>query len=177
MPCTFKDLVGQVAEYQRSFLDLLSFLDYYENFSPRWTLTCENSPKVHEVDLARMGAYTTQPSVLQWLYEAGIPVWFVQQVESIEAAEKQYPDTPKAFFYPISSANDWVNGGEKDPFPTIFIGPPGTACQAAVKRMGSFLANVADLSGDPLESYVDPAPPEKGHSRPLPRTSITKYFG
>src|SRR5215468_399687 len=98
MPSTFKDLVGQVAEYQHNFLDLLSFLDYYEKFSPHWTLPSENGTKVHKVDLARMGTYTTQPNVLQWLYKAGIPMWFVQQVESIEAVEEQYPDTPKAFF-------------------------------------------------------------------------------
>jgi hypothetical protein len=172
MPCTFKDLVGQVAEYQRSYLDVLSFLDFYDDFSPRWTLTPENGFKVYEVDLTRMGAYTTQPNILQWLYEAGIPVWFVQQVESIEAAEKRYPNTPKKFFYPTSSADDWEVGGEKDPFPDIFVGPPGVPCQAAVKRMGSFLANVADLSGDPLDSHVGPAQREKGRDRPLPCKSI-----
>jgi hypothetical protein len=173
MPCTFKDLVGQVAEYQRSYLDVLSFLDFYEVFSPRWTLSTKDGPKVHEVDHTRMGTYTTQPNTLQWLYQAGIPVWFVQEVESIEAAQRRYPNVPSKFFYPTSSADDWQNGGEKDPFSDIFVGPPGTRRQGAVKRMGSFLANVANLSGDPLESQIGPVQPEKGYDRPLPCKSTT----
>jgi len=173
MPCTFKDLVGQVAEYQRSYLDVLSFLDFYEVFSPRWTLAPNNSSRVYEVDHTRMGTYTTQPNTLQWLYEAGVPMWFVQEVESIDVAKARYPNVPNHFFYPTSSADDWENGGEKDPFPNIFVGPPGMLRQAAVKRMGSFLANVADISGDPLESRIGPAQPEKGSDRPLPCKSIT----
>jgi hypothetical protein len=169
LPCTFKDLVGQVAEFQRVYLDLLSWLDFEELFGPRWSSPPGNSSDI-EADSSRMGAYTTQPDTVQWLYAAGIPVWYVRQVESAEKAREQYKDVPVNFFKPDSSSKDWMNGNERDPFPIIYVGPAGDRRQTVVKRMGSFLANVADLSGDPVLQIPESGPTRstKGHERLAP---------
>jgi hypothetical protein len=140
LPCTLRDLIGQVAEYQRVFLDMLSWLDFQEIFAPRWTSATDSEPKVFEVDKTRMGAYTSQPSTVQWLYSAGIPVWFVQKIESLEGFSD--PQISHEIFQPASSSIDWTQGEEKHPFPTIFVGPPGEHRQRALKRLGSFLASV-----------------------------------
>jgi len=185
LPCTFKDLVGQVAEFQRVYLDLLSWLDFEQEFAPRWTSAWSEipneSPPPIKADSSRMGAYTTQADTVQWLYGAGIPVWFVRHIESSDSAT--ILDVPHEILYPTSSSKDWMNNGEPDPFPTIYNGPAGPRRQTVVKRMGSFLANAADLSGDPPVSQtpeVGPTrPPEtgptrstKGHGRPMPCKSI-----
>jgi hypothetical protein len=162
LPCTFKDLVGQVAEFQRVYLDLLSWLDFQQHFAPRWV----DESRDTEVDSTRMGAYTTQPDTLQWLYGAGIPVWFVRHIESCDKAE--HLDVPHDIMYPDSSSKDWRNGDEPDPFPTIYTGPAGARCQTVVKRMGSFLANAADLSGDSFISQASETGPtrsSKSHNR------------
>jgi hypothetical protein len=170
LPCTFKDLVGQVAEFQRVYLDLLSWLDFEEHFAHRWTSPPSHSSEV-EADSSLMGAYTTQPDTVQWLYAAGIPVWFVQHIESAEKANAQYKDVPCNIFRPDSSSKDWMNGDEPDPFPTIYVGPAGARRQTVVKRMGSFLANVANISGNPL-GESGPIRSMKGHERPAPCKSI-----
>jgi hypothetical protein len=163
MPCTLQDLVGQVAEYQRVFLDILSYLDFQEVFVPRWTSATNDHPKVFEVDKTRMGSYTLQPSNVQWLYAAGIPVWYVQKIEDRESFDHSDPTISHRILQPLSSPNDWMNGAERRPFPTVFIGPHGERRQRALKRLGSFLASVPD------GNLVSETPPQRGVVPPSPR--------
>jgi hypothetical protein len=174
MPCTFKDLVGQVAYYQCVYLDILSWLDFQEHFSPRWGARIDDDSKVIEGDSSRMGTYTTQPGTVQWLYGAGIPVWYVGHIESIESVNVDGL-TPSATLMEVgSSSRDWMDGAEEDPFPTIFFGPPGERRQRVVKRMGSFLAHVANISAHSAELEIPPAPPER--DRPSPCKSNLKIL-
>jgi hypothetical protein len=170
MPCTLQDLVGQVAEYQRVFLDMLSWLDFQEIFAPRWTSATSNEPKVFDVDKTRMGAYTLQPSTLQWLYAAGIPVWFVQKIENTDYSDFSNPKLSHVILQPASSSKDWMEGNEKRPFPTVFVGPPGEHRQQALKRLGSFLASV------PGENLVSEPPPERGVAIPSRSKSMSVLF-
>ncbi|KAI0359020.1 hypothetical protein OH77DRAFT_1518275 [Trametes cingulata] len=75
-PCTFRDAAMQVREAQRYWLMCRAFLDYYgTHMRPR--------DQHRPVNTALMGAFTTDPGVVQTLYEAGIPVWWIRQDASI----------------------------------------------------------------------------------------------
>lgn len=74
--CTFRDAAMQVREVQRYWLMTRAYLDYYGTYI---RLGWRSNPL--NTDL--MGAFTTDPGVVQNLYEAGIPVWFVRQDASL----------------------------------------------------------------------------------------------
>ncbi|KAI0348998.1 hypothetical protein OH77DRAFT_1415706, partial [Trametes cingulata] len=81
-PCTFRDAAMQVREVQRYWLMSRAFIDYYTacKRSRERAVRGERRPTVNA---GFMGAFTTDPSVVQALFEAGIPVWWLRQDASI----------------------------------------------------------------------------------------------
>lgn len=74
--CTFRDAAMQVREVQRYWLMTRAYLDYYGTYIRLgW--------RSNHLNTDLMGAFTTDPGVVQNLYEAGIPVWFVRQDASL----------------------------------------------------------------------------------------------
>ncbi|RPD55262.1 hypothetical protein L226DRAFT_547887 [Lentinus tigrinus ALCF2SS1-7] len=79
-PCTFRDAVLQVHETQRYWLLIRAYLDY-ENYLDVSPTVVPSSPV--RTDL--MGAFTTDPGVVQLFFNSGIPVWFIRSDTSILA--------------------------------------------------------------------------------------------
>jgi hypothetical protein len=117
--CTFKDTVGQVAEFQRVYLSLLALLDYHEIFEPRLNALEDGKPKVFPVDRTRMGMVTTHMITVQYLFSIGIPVWYLGSRATLKT------DLPCSMPEGIGSQavyDDWVDGDQVRPFPTIYHG-------------------------------------------------------
>lgn len=72
-PSTFRDAAMQVRETQRYWLMTHAFIHYYDIYVPR-----QNAVLPCAVEPGLMGAFTTDPGVVQKLFQAGVPVWFVR---------------------------------------------------------------------------------------------------
>ncbi|KAH9855855.1 hypothetical protein C2E23DRAFT_866479 [Lenzites betulinus] len=71
-PCTFRDVLMQVRETQRYALMARAFLDFHLLDVPAAGM------HARKVNRGIMGAFTTQPAIVQRLYACGVPVWYVR---------------------------------------------------------------------------------------------------
>jgi hypothetical protein len=149
-PLSFRDVVGQVAEYQRIVLDLTAMLDYLTLYEPRLAIP------VSEWDTAMnsclisaniMGCFTSDLEVAQKFLLMMIPVWLVRDEAAIPTTIKI-----KAInsYTPQSSGiivDDWVDEvtGLVRPFPILHEGCSGPAQHSAACRMGSAFADLINL--------------------------------
>ncbi|KAI0349354.1 hypothetical protein OH77DRAFT_1432151 [Trametes cingulata] len=81
-PCTFRDAAMQVREVQRYWLMSRAFVDYYSLCKRSRERAIKGGGRP-PVNAGFMGAFTMDPSVVQTLFEAGIPVWWLRQDASI----------------------------------------------------------------------------------------------
>jgi hypothetical protein len=156
---TFKDTVGQVSEFQRNYLLLLALLDYREIFEPRFTILVDGAPKAFPVDHTRMGIVTTQPTTVQYMFYAGIPVWYLCSAAALKTTLPY--SVPEGIDDRVTLV-DWMEGDEVRPFPTIYTGNPGPHL-VRIKRLGSFLSDAVDVG-----CLTEPEPalePSSGPSR------------
>ncbi|KAJ3474860.1 hypothetical protein NLI96_g12214 [Meripilus lineatus] len=75
-PSTYRDLVVQVVNVQRYWLESEAWLEYMENYQQKIL-----SPPISSPSLAKecfMGTYTADPVVAFKLFSAGIPVWLIR---------------------------------------------------------------------------------------------------
>ena len=93
MPATFLDQLLQVNELQRHWLMAAAYLEYQRRLRNLQPL-----PGGMEGSLPLMGAWSTNPSEVQLLFDAGIPVWFVRSAYSpcgdIRIKERTSPVPP-----------------------------------------------------------------------------------
>lgn len=75
-PSTYRDLVVQVANVQRYWLESQAWLDYMNIYRARILGTTLDT--VPTVNNSFMGCYTSDPTVAFKLYKAGIPVWLIR---------------------------------------------------------------------------------------------------
>lgn len=76
-PCSFRDAVLQVRETQRYWLMIDAYVQYYDVY----TMPHLGAPR--QVHRHLMGAFTTEPRVVQTFFNAGIPVWFIRSDVSL----------------------------------------------------------------------------------------------
>ncbi|EIW58974.1 uncharacterized protein TRAVEDRAFT_48109 [Trametes versicolor FP-101664 SS1] len=81
-PCTFRDVVMQVRETQRYSLMIRAYLDYQRLQVPA------AGARPRTVNLGVMGAFTTNPALVQRLYSASVPVWYLCTDVSILADDR-----------------------------------------------------------------------------------------
>ncbi|KAF9229984.1 hypothetical protein BU15DRAFT_35925, partial [Melanogaster broomeanus] len=113
-PLTFRELTLQVAEFQRTALDILAY-GFYARAKAK-----QNS----KVRLTLMGAFTSTPHNCQRLFDMGIPVWFIRHRSEIPS-EMRIIDVVDSFDLPreIVMQASTLNGQEK-PFPLVYVGRP-----------------------------------------------------
>ncbi|KAJ3475062.1 hypothetical protein NLI96_g12084 [Meripilus lineatus] len=80
-PSTYRDLVVQVANVQRYWLESNAMLEYMGNHNKRFLLQATGPPL--PVDLSFMGTYTADPVAAFKLFAAGIPVWLIRASAAI----------------------------------------------------------------------------------------------
>lgn len=181
-PCTFRDLVLQVADFQRRYIDLESFLLYYTKVQRRHTLPLEQRDHdVHEVDPSLMGAFCFQPSDVQWLFEAGIPVWYLRPESTITADTNIIEQVPISPPDPPLCLDLWVEHGIEVPPKVIYTGFPGVHLQTALRKASQHLTDTPDPTRGPAPessslsaTWVNAAAGSSSSSLPPPPTSSSR---
>ncbi|KAF7977927.1 hypothetical protein HWV62_1989 [Athelia sp. TMB] len=85
-PYTFRELVLDVAQTQRLYLEALAMCDFLED---RWDRKLNSVGPIKTAPHREfMGAWTSDPSVVQQLYQAGIPVYFVRPMGIINRSSR-----------------------------------------------------------------------------------------
>jgi len=169
-PMTFRDIVGQVAEFQRLCLDLLAMLDWLEIFHPRSIDESLDHPR--PADLKRIGCFTSDPEVTNRLFLAGLPVWLIRYDHALPPTTKIKHVAPYMPPSPHIIIEDWHDeSGTLCPFPTLHDGHTGADRHKASRKLGSAFADTPNLA-DPLismTSAVGKAPsPASTSSRSVP---------
>ncbi|KAJ6448139.1 hypothetical protein C8R47DRAFT_987935 [Mycena vitilis] len=80
LPTTFPKLVFLVTSLQRAFLELDALFEYMTVYKDRMTNYMAVPPTSYRALPQFVGAFTTNPAVVQQLYAARIPVWFLRPV-------------------------------------------------------------------------------------------------
>ena len=78
-PATFRDTCFQVREVQRFWLLCRAVMDY--------TCISANVDPAQRTQLGFMGAFTTDPGVMQTLARGGIPVWFIRPRPTVSSTD------------------------------------------------------------------------------------------
>lgn len=79
-PLFFRDIIVLVAQAQRSFLDIYSFLEFVEVVIPHRSYPSVVLPSVRT---DWMGSFTKESSACNELFSAGVPVWLVRADHTI----------------------------------------------------------------------------------------------
>jgi hypothetical protein len=155
-PGTFQDLVLSVAYFQRTYLDVLGWLDFAEIYHQRIMGATANT-KPFPVKDHLLGAWTTETIVAQKLFLAGIPVWLLR-------AENFIPEDMNIVKSPIHGTidpglelRDWTNiMGNVDRYPCIFIGESGEDLLAAVRYTSPTNVDRSALTSSDGETDANP---------------------
>ncbi|KAI0360934.1 hypothetical protein OH77DRAFT_738244 [Trametes cingulata] len=154
-PCTFRDAALQVRQVQRYWLMSRAFIDYY-SVCKRGRERAIRGDRAPPVDVRFMGAFTTEPGVVQCLFEAGIPVWWIRQdasiLEEIVIIEIRDVDEPRNICQRVGSDHGEV----------LYRGLVGTKHLQATVRGGH---TYRDISRAPLlvVDYVGGYPAPMSH--------------
>ena len=121
-PLTLRNLIAFVAQAQRIFLDIITFLDFVEVVLP--CLAYPGSVP-HAVWSDWMGCFTTNAQVCNELFQAGVPVWYVRATFTI--TENTIIKRVITFSFPdhILRAEYFEQGKSVQPFDTLYKGPGG----------------------------------------------------
>jgi hypothetical protein len=78
-PLTYHDIIVFIAQAQRSFLDIIAFMDYVEIVQPRdiWS-----SWSPHPANTKWMGCFTDDLKICNTFFNAGVPVWLIHVAEA-----------------------------------------------------------------------------------------------
>jgi hypothetical protein len=171
---TFKDLVLLWAEFGRLCLDTYSFIEWHNVYLPR---CCDPDLRCPvPADTTLMGAFTTDPLVVQKLGKAGVPVWHIRTQADITKDTKicsVLKDTPP---FPHFSS-DWPaeDGG---PCPVVHIGPPTPISQQVVKNFGHVCQDAVSVQHTQAKPHCPDGPTERPvQSRRLPAFATRKNLG
>ncbi|KAG1747790.1 uncharacterized protein EDB91DRAFT_1048453, partial [Suillus paluster] len=127
-PLTYHDIIVFVAQAQRSFLDIIAFMDYVEIIQPRLTTSSWSSWLSWSTlpgDPKWMGCFTDNSKTCDTFLDAGVPVWLVRveayiprDMNIIKPVKLTFPDdiTKSIFSEP---------GKVVQPFPLLYHGHGG----------------------------------------------------
>jgi len=155
-PLTYRDIVVYVAQAQRSFLDVIAFMDYVEVVQPRIALTAWLPPSVNT---NWMGCFTYDSRLCDTLFKAGVPVWLVRAEAYISPDMNIIKPVLLTFPDHITKSMYCESGRVVKPFPLLYRGVGGFNCHFHTRR------NYCDMLGEnpePPSSSVAPQNPASG---------------
>lgn len=118
LPATYCDIILQLSNLQRYWLESNAWMDWTEIYRGR-CVRMRDSP--YSVNHKLMGAFTSDPDTVQKLYRGGIPVWYIRWQESISTM-----DTVLEFASPDLPEHHDINlNCDRYPSPSIYSGPVG----------------------------------------------------
>ncbi|KAG1874422.1 hypothetical protein F4604DRAFT_1925300 [Suillus subluteus] len=153
-PLMYRDIIIFVAQAQRSFLDIIAFMDYVEIVQPRLTSGWSSWGPL-EGNSRWMGCFTTDSKICDIYLNAGVPVWLVRtevyispQMNIIKPVVLTFPDD--------LTKNVYCEGNIMRPFPLLYRGPGGFNRHFHTRRAytGTFAVN----PGAPLPSTLPQNP-------------------
>jgi hypothetical protein len=152
-PLTYRDLVQNVAAFQRQYLETRAWLDLFQKWMPRLGHSISAEPPC--IDPAIMGCGTDDPTIVQSFFRAGVPVWYIRPPFKvpldINIDMVVISDNPKF----LICTDDWPD----EPFPTIYSSWPSAARLAACTASpptGPIWMNIDFAPAAPVESAFGP---------------------
>ena len=146
-PLPWHNIMALIAQAQRLFLDIITFLDYCKIVQPRITW-----PDVipHPVCTAWMGCFTRDSRVCNELFCAGVPVWYIHSDFSITTTT--IIEKPITYTFPdhIICVQFSVPRKMVQPFALLYAGPGGKDRHTKTRyfyECTPFLATVTSISG------------------------------
>jgi hypothetical protein len=150
---TFRDLVQNVAAFQRQYLETQAWLDLFQKWTPG--LGGSVSMDLPSADMTIMGCGTYDPAIVQSFFRAGIPVWYIRPPFSVPLdINIDMVVAPESHHLQICTT-DWPD----EPFPTLYSSWPSAARLAActVLAPGGFMwKNIEVEASAPVESLAGP---------------------
>ena len=128
-PYTFREMVMDVAQTQRLYLDALALCDYIQDDWPTRFLTLGPPPKRTRSEF--VGAWTADPSVVQQLHHAGIPVYFVRISVGVGDLERRAWRFQPALRIGLATTGDWC-------MPERYGGMPNTKLHSATSSINDY---------------------------------------
>ncbi|KAF7965595.1 hypothetical protein HWV62_42681 [Athelia sp. TMB] len=148
-PYTFKEMVLDVAQTQRYYLDALAMCEFAEG---TWaTRFARIGPLSKDVCHDRLGAWSTDPATVQKLHHAGIPVYYVRTSASLTAKTRIRRVLSEAVRDVSIVTGDWEEDGVVMSFPERYIGAPSDALHQALSednRYRDLEVYFMELNGD-----------------------------
>jgi hypothetical protein len=111
---TFAEMMFDVTEFQRCYLEISGLLDYLEIYKPRMDGKLGSATSTAKC----VGAMTYKPLIVQQFFTAGLPIWFIQPLRPGPFPQnvlKVVTIFERAHFVCIDNADP--------PFPVIYTGP------------------------------------------------------
>lgn len=132
-PLTMADLTLRVAELQRLYFELTSYIEWHTVYMPRLS---KNQNWGAGVDESLMGAFTSEPQVAYSLMRMGIPVWLSRRHYEIPGTMNIGAIVKEELPTRIE-ARHWEIDGVPKPFDIAFFGDAGDPCGRAIRRYGT----------------------------------------
>ena len=154
-PSTFRDIIIQVTNVQRYWLEANAWLDWMDIYRNK-TLALPSSV-TPSVRTDFMGGYSTDPKAVARLYQAGIPVWLLRQDDQITS------ETIVQRVVGLVSPSEIVTNHGLFPDSSYYSGLIGDRHHEAV-NIGSqlYLDIVKHPHTEQAEDFSRPRPPRSG---------------
>lgn len=149
MGFSFRNVVQNVGELQRTCLELLGWVKFVTTFLPRTFLRASEDNKSYDVDSSIMGAFTYSIPVAQRLFRIGVPVFLIRPFKLLPSNMNVFPSTPSELLdksmgrgAPAIVTEEFMTTRSGPyPFPTITTKFPGVELQNALQRFSIRVAN------------------------------------
>jgi hypothetical protein len=155
VPAKWPEFVLAVALFQRLWLEIEAWLQFQQIYLPRTF-----DEQAHPIDPTLMGAWSYHLHEVQALYNAGIPVWWVRNEDTItehtNILSQTWIETIPDDIVLSQFVDEYRN---PDPFPILHQGLPGPDRLAAL-RWG-------------VHYHLEKAPPSASNRQSAPATSST----
>jgi len=163
---TFRDLVRQVADFQRRYMMIEAFFRWMDLIP---ALEPDVSKLVqHEVHEDYMGAFCTDPDDVQYLFRVGIPVWYLRSEAALPQDMNIHVNFP--FPQPLKLTTEEYSDNQRvDPFPVIYRGPPGVGLLTAILSRGQQSVDVVNPGRTP--AAIEPSSDISRSTRSHPPSS------
>ncbi|KAG6836231.1 hypothetical protein H0H93_010036 [Arthromyces matolae] len=142
------DLREAVPEFQRFCLDIIAWLRYVLEFSPRTHMPerlWKDEPVRHDL----MGAVTEDPAIVQLLHQMRIPVWWVM-------SNQRLPETTNVLSECYLSLPRFIEENPMEPKRILCVQPAGSLIQQAMQRINClFLDKISPAMDFPRPKNAD----------------------
>lgn len=184
LPMSYRDLVLQFTQAQRLGLDLLAMEAYHSHLFTRMIQRAQ----VHPLRSELIGCHTTNPTTVENMYYAGIPVVYIRPARVLTASQLRVRKIAEDFAAvpPDLVTAEWPD----DPCKRLHEGASGTRRFQMSRPLGRYFEDLAALPdvAEPLPDMstfttstpdpcarTDPAPQHEDEDIPFPTEESTDF--